>query len=150
MLAGLPQGVGGLAILFHFYFYKGYSNIKYILWATYLCICLRRAHCHHTMPRALPHTATHCRTEPRALPHTAALLYTTALPHTRALPHSRTLPHCSTLDCHTVAQPDTAARTFIHYQAHCHTLPYALSHTATRTATHSRVHCLIHIAVQPP
>jgi hypothetical protein len=32
VLVGLPQGVGGLAILFYFYLYKGYSNInKYIL-----------------------------------------------------------------------------------------------------------------------
>jgi hypothetical protein len=32
VLLGLPQGVGGLAcyfISFIFYFYKGYSNIKY-------------------------------------------------------------------------------------------------------------------------
>jgi hypothetical protein len=31
VLVVLPQGVGGLAVLFYFYFYKGYSNMKYIL-----------------------------------------------------------------------------------------------------------------------
>ena len=146
MLVGLPQGVGGLAILFYFYLYKGYSNIKYTFWAT-LCIYLRKAHCHHTMPCALPHTATHCRTKPHALPHTAALLHTTALPHTRALPHSRTLPHYSTLP---------QCRTAWHCRAHFHTLPSALPHTVVCTATHCHAHCHIlpralpHIAAQPP
>jgi hypothetical protein len=80
------------------------------------------------MPRTLPHTATHCRTEPHTLPHTAALLHTTALPHTLALPHSRTLPH---------------HRAAWHCRAHFHTLPSALPHTATRITTHSCVHCLM-------
>jgi hypothetical protein len=103
------------------------------------------------MPRALPHTATHCCTEPRAPPHTATLLVhchicapcrTAAHCHTAA--HYRTAAHCSTAaHCRTVAQPETASRTtFIHYQAHRPTLPCALPHTATRTTTHRRVHCL--------
>jgi hypothetical protein len=79
---------------------------------------MRRAHC-HTLPCALPHTATHgrahCRTQPHTLPHTAALPGTATLPHT----HCCTAAHCRTLS---------------HTAAHCRTLPHcqAAAHSPSR------------------
>jgi hypothetical protein len=93
----------------------------------------------HTLPSALPHTATHCHTLPLTLPHTAFVL-----PNTVALPNSPTLsrasagtlpsapPHIITriLPC---ALPQTASRTAAHCRAlpHCRTLPLSLPHSRT-------------------
>jgi hypothetical protein len=93
----------------------------------YMCIIIRRVY-YHTLPRALPHTATHCCTLPRALPHTAVLPHThnrtsahylphcrtdtAALPHVAALPHTAALPHSATLPC-------ALSCTTVHTAAHC-------------------------------
>jgi hypothetical protein len=37
----------------------------------------------------------------------------------------------------------------IHYQAHCHTLPCTLSHTAARTAAHCRIAAHCHALLHP-
>jgi hypothetical protein len=114
-----------------------------LLWAT-LCIYIyiRRVH-YHVLLRALPHTATHCRTQRCALSHTTALPNT----HCRTPAHCRTATHCCTVPhCHTctAALPHTAAhcrtlphcRTAAHCRAHCHTLP--------RTLLHAAAHCCAH------
>jgi hypothetical protein len=105
-----------------------------------LCVYIRSAHC-HTLPWALPHTATHCLTRPCALPHTAS--------HYHILPHSRTLPHCHT---RTAALPHTAEN--CRTAAHCrtpshtaHTLPCTLPHTTAHYCT--LPHALPHTAALP-
>jgi hypothetical protein len=163
---GLPQGAGGLAILFNCIpFYNTHQVLVGLQHTAALSQSL-------TLPRALSYTtkrtATHCcvhcqahcrtllRTQSalrvqypahcRTLPHTAAHCYThcCTLPHCRThyCMHCHTLPHCRTAaHCRTTALPYTTKRTTTYYQAHFHTLPCALPHTTVRTATHCCSHC---------
>jgi hypothetical protein len=159
---------------------------EYILWTTLCILYVERTAATHPLRRALalPHTAMHCRTLPIALQHTAARIARIArstllralralrallclLPNIakhrsthcrtppRALSHTSSCAHCRTL-LHIAGQPHTAARTAIHYQAHCRILSCAAMRTATqwlhcclycrillhcRTAAHCRAHC---------
>jgi hypothetical protein len=107
------------------------------------------------MPRAMRHTATHCRAHCHTLPHTAtrtAVYCRIVDAHCRTAAHCCTAAHCGGQTAGRVkSTAHTAACTAAHRRVHFRTAqPRAMPHTAALLAAHCRTVGQPHITAHAP